>query len=344
MLEEDEEVLRKKAKKCEDKKESIRYFALHFLSIGRSIGEVSKAFMVDRSTVYDWMLQWKHEKTLSDKPKGGRPPSFGEKEKKEIKKLVEENDPSKHGHDVTMWDTKSLQLYFEEKGAKVSRETIRRTLLGMGGHYVKAVHEYAEADLKKQLAFAKRTLKTLRSLDKDTVALFEDEMSAGGSLRKGYGWTFDERLIIKAPAYHMKRTNVFGAVSPLTGEIVQSSSSSAKTPAFMKFLGKIADRFAGKRILLYVDDFRVHSSKKVKRFLKRHPDLKVRFFPPYSPWLDPQEYWWNHIRRKLLDNRFFRSARQMAFAMARFVNSVPPEEVMSVCSLAPLRKTLKDGV
>ena len=220
MLEEDEEVLRKKAKGCRDPNEKIRYLALHSISTGRDITSAAKFCIVDRSTVYDWIVQWKHEKTLSDKPKEGRPPSFGEKEKKEMKRLIEENDPSKHGFNATMWDTKSLQLYLEGKGLMVSRETIRRTLSSMGGHYVKAVHEYAEADLKKQLAFAKRTLKTLRSMAQDTIALFEDEMSAGGSLRKGYGWAFDERLVIKAPAYHMKRANVFGAVSPSTGEII----------------------------------------------------------------------------------------------------------------------------
>ena len=228
-------------------------------------------------------MQWKHEKTLSDKPKEGRPPSFGKKEKKELKKLVEENGPSKHGFNVTMWDTKSLQLYFEGGGVKVSREPLRMALLEMGGHYVKAVHEYAEADLKKQLAFAKRTLRTVGSVDKDTVVLFKDEMSAGGSLRKGYGWTLNERLVIRASAYHMKRANVFGAVSPLIGEVVQSSSESAKTPAFMRFLGKIADKFPGKKVLLYMDNFRVHSSKRIKCFLKRYPNIKVRFMPPYSP-------------------------------------------------------------
>ncbi len=100
MLEEDEEVLRKKAKGCRNPNEKVRYLALHSLSMGTPITEAARFCMVDRSTVYDWMLQWKHEKTLSDKPKEGRPPSFGETEKKEIKKLVGENDPSKHGHDV----------------------------------------------------------------------------------------------------------------------------------------------------------------------------------------------------------------------------------------------------
>lgn len=96
--------------------------------------------------------------------------------------------------------------------------------------------EKREMKKLKRLAFAKRTLKTLKSMDKDTVALFEDEMSAGGSLRKGYEWTFDDRPVVKAPAYHMDRADVFGAVSPLTRDVIRSSSVSAKTPAFMKFL------------------------------------------------------------------------------------------------------------
>ncbi len=49
MLEEDEEVLRRRAKKCEDKKESIGYFALYFLSIDRLISEVSGTV-----TKYGW--------------------------------------------------------------------------------------------------------------------------------------------------------------------------------------------------------------------------------------------------------------------------------------------------
>ena len=142
MLEEDEALLREKAKGCKNPNEKIRYFALHSISIGLDKTKVAKLFLVDRSTVYDWIVEWKREKQLTDKQKEGRPPSFGEKEKEEMKDLVAENDLSKHGFQVTMWDTKSLQLYFEGKEINVSRETIRRTLLSMGGHYVKSVHEY----------------------------------------------------------------------------------------------------------------------------------------------------------------------------------------------------------
>lgn len=169
-------------------------------------------------------------------------------------------------------------------------------------------------------------------------------MSAGGSFRKGYGWTFNERLVIKAPAYHMERSNCFGAVSPLTGDIIQTSSKSAKTPALIKFFHKIIHRFPNSRILLFMDNFRVHHSSKIQRFLKRHKNVRVIFMPPYSPWLNPQEYWWNYQRKKFLNNRFFHSAKQMALATARFVNSVPKETVKSVCSLNPLLKVLKSGV
>ena len=50
--EEDEEVLREKAKGCEDKKGSIRYLALHSVSIGDTLSDTAKRFLMGRSTVY----------------------------------------------------------------------------------------------------------------------------------------------------------------------------------------------------------------------------------------------------------------------------------------------------
>jgi hypothetical protein len=49
---------------------------------------------------------------------------------------------------------------------------LRRALLEMGGHYIKVIPKYIRADLKKQLAFAKRMLRTERSIDKGTFAFF----------------------------------------------------------------------------------------------------------------------------------------------------------------------------
>ncbi len=72
MLEEDEGLLRRRARECRDPNEKIRYLALHSLSMGTPITEAARLFIVDRSAVYEWTIQWKHKKTLSDEPREGR--------------------------------------------------------------------------------------------------------------------------------------------------------------------------------------------------------------------------------------------------------------------------------
>ncbi len=218
MLEEDEPLLRKLAKECDDAEEKMRYYALHAVSKGKPIIEVAELFLVERQTVYDWIDRWKEDSNVTNKPKSGRPESLDTDDKKKMKGLIDEDYPKKYGINLSHWNTKGLMIYFMNRDKIVSRETIRLALHELGGHYVKAVQRYEEANRKEQIEFARRELKRIKSTTEDTAVLFEDEASVGGSFRKGYGWTFEERLEVKAPSRHMQRLNCFGAVNPLTGE------------------------------------------------------------------------------------------------------------------------------
>jgi len=342
MLEEDEQALRELAKSCRDAKEKMRYLALHALSIGQPVALVAKIFCVDESAIYRWVDQWQKEKNLADKPRTGRPPILDEKKKEEIKRLVAEKDPKEYGINASFWDTKELQLYFKMKGIDISREAIRSALKEMGARYVKAQLVYPEADEKLRREFAKQFLKDLASKKNSVVILFQDEMAAYCSPRKGYGWTFEKRLDVVAPQRGgRKRLNCFGAVNPLKGEVIQMSSKESKAPALTKFLGKVNDKYLKKQIWIYMDNLPVHKSDLVKEFLEEHPNIEVRFLPPYSPDINIQEQWWNHQRKKLLNNRCFGSTHQLAINISQFGRQTPPEEVMSICNFSQIENLLR---
>lgn len=353
MLEEDEPLLRQYAKECRDVKEAIRYYALHAISRGKSITDTAELFLVERQTVHEWITKWKEDKSVSDRPKSGRPESFTGEDKETIKRLVDENDPKKYGVNMSRWDTRGLQMYFAERGKIVERETIRICLHELGGHYVKAVHKYAEANKIEQIEFAKRELERIGSTSEDTAILFEDEASVGGSFRKGYGWTFEERLEIMAPSYHMGRLNCFGAVNPLTGEeIIMTAKPMSKKQCekmhrpkayvFVLFLMRILKRYRDKKqILLYIDNLPMHNATVVTNFLEKHKKIKVIRMPTYSPDLNPQEHWWKHLRQNLLNNVYFQTRRSLSLSIAHFTRLTPQEEVMKICSLAPLQNLLK---
>ena len=90
----------------------------------------------------------------------------------------------------------------------------------------------------------------------DEIALlFEDEMPAPTSPHKGYGWTFNDRLIIKAAQSHKERLNVFGATNPINGRRIQLATKVAKAPAMVRFLDKVLKVYRNKRkIWIYLDN------------------------------------------------------------------------------------------
>ena len=68
--------------------------------------------------------------------------------------------------------------------------------------------------------------------------------------------------------------------------------------------------------------------------------MKPLFLPPYSPDLNPEEYVHNVLRTKLLNNRNFKSIKQIGFAISRFAKSMTSEAVRSVAPLIPIEALL----
>ena len=332
-LDSDKELLRELARSCKDAKERERLRALFALSAGYSVSDVATIFCVDEATLYRWIERWQEERNLHDREKSGRPPLFGEKEEKELKKLIGENDPKKHGINAGIWDCKELSRYFTKKGKPFSDEVIRAHLKKMGAHYIKAKIQYAEADLRLQRRFAKQFMKELGEKPENVIILFEDEAAVRSSAAKAYGWTFKKELIVKSHQKSWEKLNQFGAVDPINGKIIQLSSKEAKSPAFIRFLRKIEKSHPNIDIWIYLDNSKVHKSGIVQRFEKNHPRIHLKFLPPYSPELNPQEHWWRHERRKFLGNRSFGSTHQLATSLYWFGANTEPEEVASVCSL-----------
>ncbi len=179
-------ILNRLAKESRDPLERERLRALYALSIGYSVKEASRIFSVDEDTVYRWAERWNSEKSVADLERSGRPPSPGEKE---IKRLLDENDPGKHGINSSTWTCTELRLYFQKMGITVSEEAIRRCLREMGARYVKATLEYAEtysADVvREREEFARKFIGDMNAKPDDVVVLFEDEMSIDRSHNGG---------------------------------------------------------------------------------------------------------------------------------------------------------------
>lgn len=340
MLEGDSNILGDLYKSCKDAKEKIRYAALYAVSRGKDVKTVAEIMDVEESTVYDWIKKWILDKSVSDKPRSGRPQKLTKEDEKEIKGLIEENDPKRYGINASSYTTVELQEYFlKVHGRTIDAETFRVHLLETGARYVKAQLRYDEADQNKQIEFA-RNFMTLATNYGFTKILFLDEMSVSTSAHNGYGWTYNQRLVVDAPQSHNDRANYFGAVEVTEGTIIETVRKDAKTPSFMHLLKKIEGRYPDDRILMLMDNGKVHHSGKVSEFFKKRGNMKILFLPPYSPDLNPEEYIHNHLRNKLLNNRNFKSTKQIGQVISSFVKQMEPEAVRSIATLVPIEALL----
>jgi putative transposase len=67
------------------------------------------------------------------------------------------------------------------------------------------------------------------------------------------------------------------------------------------FLEQLLVNIRGPVIMVW-DGLQAHRSKKVKRFVAKHPRLELVPLPPYAPELNPSEYVWGHLKRNGLAN------------------------------------------
>jgi len=340
MLEGDTDILGDLYKNCKDAKEKIRYQALFAVSRGNNVKNVANIIAVEESTVYDWINRWERDRDVSDKPRSGRPEKITEDDEKEIKRLLDEKDPKKYGINASSYTTKELQYYFAKyRGKFIDEETFRMHLINTGAHYVKAQLRYKEGDQKRQIEFAQNLLFLLKN-GYFTKILFLDEMAVSTSARNGYGWTYNQRLVIDAPQSHVEKANYFGAVEVSEGAIIETVRKSAKTQSFLQLLHKIEQHYPNDKMLIIMDNSAVHHCWKVDRFFKKKEKMKPLFMPPYSPDLNPEEYVHNVLRNKLLNNRNFKSIKQIGFAISRFAKSMTSETIRSIAPMIQIEALL----
>jgi transposase len=88
---------------------------------------------------------------------------------------------------------------------------------------------------------------------------------------------------------------------------------------FIEFLGRMLPE-EGRKTYLIVDNMRVHHSKKVKEWLKKHKSrIRIIYLPTYSPELNPDEYLNNHLKKEMRKRGHARSQEELESRARRFM-------------------------
>ena len=134
-----------------------------------------------------------------------------------------------------------------------------------------------------------------------TRIMFQDEARFGRMVRIRRCWApMPERPKVDN-GYERQFVYVYGAVSPLQGQLDWMISSKMDTEQMNRFLGQVSKAHKDEFIAMVVDGASSHRSKD----LQIPENIRLHRLPGYSPELNPQEHVWDELREKEFPNRVF---------------------------------------
>lgn len=104
---------------------------------------------------------------------------------------------------------------------------------------------------------------------------------------------------------------------------------------FLRFLGNVLKEYPTGKIVMVLDNARIHHAKLIQPFLDEHKErLEFLFLPPYSPNLNPIEGLWKWLKTSVVYNVFYESVQAIRKNVQAFIaeiNKTPKKVIDRLC-------------
>ena len=152
---------------------------------------------------------------------------------------------------------------------------------------------------KKTLPENLATALTTEVVDQRPIRLmFQDEARFGRMARIRRCWAPAPLRPTVRNGYERQFTYVYGAVSPLQGQLDWNLSQKMNTEQMNGFLLQVSESHPKDFIVMVLDGASSHKSKE----LVVPENIRLLSLPGYSPELNPEEHIWDELREKVFPN------------------------------------------
>ena len=236
-----------------------------------------------------------------------------------------------------LWTTKRLKHFLYTRcGIEYSRERVRQLLHELGFRQRRLRHRHLKADPKEQAAFVTDLHLLLADWAEDWDLLFVDE----ATVRRHPTWSARWCLVDDIPDVptgdaHTK-VQVYGAVSPLTGQThyrIRPTLSKGQFASFRKQLG----RYYRDKEVLIIHDRAPHLWGRVIDQVVQDSQGHLMLLPQprYSPEFNPQERIWKWLRQVVTHDHWFETLQEELQAIRDFFCYLAGQkaEVRQLCTI-----------
>ncbi len=126
------------------------------------------------------------------------------------------------------------------------------------------------------------------------------------------------------PTYGKHRgVKLLGILNYETGHIFCKEEETYDAQVFHNFLKEVLIQYPTGKIVMVLDNARIHHAKLIQPFLKEHSNrLKLCYLPSYSPQLNLIEGLWKWLKSEIINNVFYKDVCQIKLAVRNFIKRI----------------------
>ncbi len=298
----------------------LRLQAIRLLKQGRKQVEVADILGVRAATISDWNRLYKAggKKALtlqSPGPSKGSNCFISPEQEKEIQRLIIDKTPDQLKLPFVLWDRKAVkELINRQYGIVIAIRTI--------GDYLKRWNFSPQRPVKR--AYEQQPKVVQRWLDEVYPAIQIKAKQENAEIHWGdetgfrndhhYGRGYSPRGKTPEVRLSAKRVGI-NMISSITNQgkvrfMVYRQSMNAQI--LIKFLRRLIKGNSDRKIILILDNLRVHHAYKVREWLEgKEEKIEICFLPSYSPELNPDEYLNNDLKQGVHSKTLFRNINSL---------------------------------
>ncbi|EGU3691833.1 IS630 family transposase [Salmonella enterica] len=320
---EERQLMRKEAQQTYDKNHARRLIAMLMLHQGMTVTDVARLLCAARSSVGRW-INWftLHGVEGLKSLRPGRAPRWPVADILQLLPLLVQRSPKDFGWLRSRWSTELLVLVIN----RLFDVTLHRSTLHRYLRQADMVWRRAAPTLKiKDPHYEEKRLVIDQALAQEQTAhpvFYQDEVDIDLNPKIGADWMpKGQQKRIATPGQNQKHY-LAGALHSGTGRVHYVSGSSKSSDLFISLLETLRRTYRrAKTITLVADNYIIHKSRKVERWLEENPKFRLLFLPMYSPWLNPIERQWLSLHETITRNHQCRYMWQLLKRVAQFMNA-----------------------
>ncbi|GIP34571.1 hypothetical protein J2TS4_37810 [Paenibacillus sp. J2TS4] len=131
-----------------------------------------------------------------------------------------------------------------------------------------------------------------------------------------------KQRIIKTTGKH-RGVKLLATLDYATGRIVWQEDEQYTAETFLHFLKKVVDAYPSGKIVMILDNARIHHAKLLQPFLEElNGRLELIFLPPYSPQLNIVEGLWKWLKSDIINNVFYHTVKEIRQNVRTFMEQI----------------------